>query len=92
MRWLISSSSSLVNTSVLTCKFAQKCLNVCKRVEVVEWNRKMSPPFPGSPLLKESLDREKKTINAFSTKSDNILLMGDFNLTIKNKHLEKDFI
>ena len=30
-----------------------------------------------------------KTINAFSTKSDNILLMGDFNLTIENKHLEE---
>ena len=30
-----------------------------------------------------------KTINAFSTKYDNILLMGDFNLTIKNKHLEE---
>ena len=30
-----------------------------------------------------------KTINAFSTKYDNILLMGDFNLTIENKHLEE---
>ena len=30
-----------------------------------------------------------KTINAFSTKCDNILLMGDFNLTIENKHLEE---
>ena len=30
-----------------------------------------------------------KTINAFSTKSDNILLMGDFNLTIENKHLKE---
>ena len=30
-----------------------------------------------------------KTINAFSTKHDNILLMGDFNLTIENKHLEE---
>ena len=30
-----------------------------------------------------------KTINAFSTKYENILLMGDFNLTIKNKHLEE---
>ena len=29
-----------------------------------------------------------KTINAFSTKCDNILLMADFNLTIENKHLE----
>ena len=30
-----------------------------------------------------------KTVNAFSTKYDNILLMGDFNLTIENKHLEE---
>ena len=30
-----------------------------------------------------------KTIKAFSTKYDNILLMGDFNLTIENKHLEE---
>ena len=30
-----------------------------------------------------------KTINAFSTKYDNILSMVDFNLTIENKHLEK---
>ena len=30
-----------------------------------------------------------KTMNAFSTKYDNILLIGDFNLTIENKHLEE---
>ena len=30
-----------------------------------------------------------KTINAFSTKYDNILLMGDFNLTIENEHLKE---
>ena len=30
-----------------------------------------------------------KNINAFSTKYDNILLMGDFNLTIENKHLKE---
>ena len=30
-----------------------------------------------------------KTINVFSTKYDNILLMGDFNLTIENKHLKE---
>ena len=44
IRWPISSSSSLVNTSVrlrthdshLTCKVTSKCLNVRERVEVVE--------------------------------------------------------
>ena len=30
-----------------------------------------------------------KTINVYSTKYDNILLMGDLNLTIENKHLEE---
>ena len=30
-----------------------------------------------------------KTIDEFATKYDNILLMGDFNLTIENKHLEE---
>ena len=30
-----------------------------------------------------------KTMNAFSTKYDNILLIGDFNLTIEDKHLEE---
>ena len=30
-----------------------------------------------------------KTMNAFSTKYDNILLIGDFDLTIENKHLEE---
>ena len=29
------------------------------------------------------------TINLFSTKYDNILLMGDFNLVIENKHFEE---
>ena len=28
-------------------------------------------------------------MNAFSTKYDNILLIGDFDLTIENKHLEE---
>ena len=35
------------------------------------------------------ISSRSKTINAFSTKYDNILLMGDFNLTIENKHLEE---
>ena len=30
-----------------------------------------------------------KIINAFLTKYDNILVMGDFNLTVENKHLEE---
>ena len=30
-----------------------------------------------------------KTINAYSTKYGNILLMGDFNLTVENKNLKE---
>ena len=30
-----------------------------------------------------------KSMNAFLTKYDNILVMGDFNLTTENKHLEE---
>ena len=57
----ISTSSSLVNTSVaikicdshLTCKVANKCLNVRERVEVEEWNKKWSPPFPCCPVSRQ---------------------------------------
>ena len=38
------------NISHLTCKVAHKCLNVREWVEVVEWNRKRSPPFPCCPV------------------------------------------
>ena len=44
------------------------------------------PPIQNEEFLTSNLS---KTINAFSTKYDNILLMGDFNLTIENKHLEE---
>ena len=36
--------------SHLTCKVAHKCLKVRERVEVVEWNRKRSPPFACCPV------------------------------------------
>ena len=39
-----------IRDSHLTCKVANKCLNVCERVEVVEWNRRWSPPFPWCPV------------------------------------------
>ena len=44
------------------------------------------PPSEGEEVFISNLD---KTINAFSTKYANILLMGDFSLTIENKHLEE---
>ena len=39
--------------SHLTCKVANKCLNVRERVEVVEWNKKWSPPFPCCPVSRQ---------------------------------------
>ena len=44
----------------LTCKIANRCLNVRKRVEVVEWNKSWSPPFPCCPVNRQCL--WKKTL------------------------------
>ena len=45
-----------------------------------------TPPSQNEEFFISTLS---KTINAFSTKYDNILLMGDFNLTIENKHFKE---
>ena len=39
--------------SHLICKVANKCLNVRERVQVVEWNKKWSPPFPCCPVSRQ---------------------------------------
>ena len=39
--------------SHLTCKAANKCLNVRERVGVVEWNKKWPPPFPYCPVSRQ---------------------------------------
>ena len=44
---------------------------------------------PASQNEDSLISNLSKTINAFSTKCENIVLMGDFNLTTKNKHLEE---
>ena len=44
----------------LTCKVANKCLNVRERMEVVEWNKRWSPPFPCCPVNHQCL--WKKTL------------------------------
>ena len=41
--------------SHLTCKVANKCLNVPEQVEVVEWNKRWSPPFPCCPVSRQCL-------------------------------------
>ena len=48
--------------SHLTCKVANKFLNVLERVEVVEWKKRRSPPYPceSSVSVKENPDRKKK--------------------------------
>ena len=60
----------LQNTSDshLTCKVANKCLNVRQRVEVVERNKRWSPPFPCCPVsVKKTLIEEKKKLCATSS-------------------------
>ena len=47
------------------------------------------PVVIGALLQTTESKRRIFTRNEFSTKYDNILLMGDFNFTIKNKHLEE---
>ena len=59
-----------IRDSHLTCKVANKCLNVREWVEVVEWNKRWSPPSPCYPVnrqcLKEIPDRKKKSQVGFS--------------------------
>ena len=62
----LDQTSLRYNPLNLTCKATHKGLNVCDRVEVVEWNRKKrSPPFPCclcelSVSVKENPNRKKK--------------------------------
>ena len=42
----------------LTLKVANKCLNVRERVEVVEWNQRLSPPSPCCPVNRQCLCRK----------------------------------
>ena len=41
--------------SHLTWKVANKCLNVREWVEVVEWNKEWSSPFPCCPVSRQCL-------------------------------------
>ena len=52
----------------LTCKVANKCLNVREWIEVVEWNKRWSSPFPCSPVSRQILWRKtlmEKKIDGF---------------------------
>ena len=69
--------------SHLTCKVANKCLDVRERVEVVEWNKRWSLPFPceSSVSVKENPDGKKKF--SFFHAGWNIVFPTD-----KNSHTE----
>ena len=66
------SHGAIKSDSHLSCKVANKCRNVREQVEVVEWNKRWSPPFPcmqSCELLvsvKENCDRKKKS-QSFNT-------------------------
>ena len=49
-----------IRDSYLTSKVANKCLNFSERVEVVERNKRWSPPFPCCPVNRQCL--WKKTL------------------------------
>ena len=71
--WQIQALRLKISDSHLTCKVANKCLNVCERVEVVEWN-KMVPSLPLlscelSVSVKENPDRKKNKKNSVLIKS-----------------------
>ena len=52
---MINASGAIKNMydSHLICKVANKCLNVRKRVKVVEWNKRWSTPFPSCPVSRQ---------------------------------------
>ena len=42
-----------IRDSRFTCKVANRCVNVRERVEVIEWNKRWSPPFPCCPVSRQ---------------------------------------
>ena len=78
--------------SHLTCKVANKCLNVRGRVEVVEWNERWSPLFSCCPvnrqcLWKKTLIEKKTTVMSFTiftTKLKAIPEIKNFSKSIQN--------
>ena len=63
-----------IRDSHLTCKVTNKCLNVHERLEVVEWNKRWSPPFPCCPVNRQCLwkktliekkKKKKRTVSIF---------------------------
>ena len=87
-----------IHDSHLTCKVVNKCLNVCKWVEVAEWNKKMVPSLlllsrqlPVS--VKEDPDSKKKNKKTKKQTIKLLLLLIIFSLTLLNNPslFRKDF-
>ena len=77
-----------IRDSHLTCKVENKCLNVLERVEVVEWNKRRSPPFPCCPVsrqcpwkktLIEKKPKKTKVIKIFTLKRNTFYIKKDEN-------------
>ena len=51
--WKIQAVRLKICDSHLSCKVANKCLDVREWVEVVEWNKRWSSPFPCCPLSRQ---------------------------------------
>ena len=62
---------------------AHRCLNVCERVEVVEWNKKRSPPFPCCPVSCQC--PWKKTLIEKKTKKQKKIRLENINISIKSQ-------
>ena len=67
--------------SHLTCKVANKRLNVRERVEVVEWINWWSPPFPCCPVSRQCLwkkiliEKKKTSHNSWQNSCKPLLLV-----------------
>ena len=80
--------------SHLTCKVANKCLNVRERVEVVEWNKMVfSLPLLSCELsvsVKENPDRKKKNhkpgFSIFATSNNDFKVTLMESLLINRDH------
>ena len=57
-----------IRDSHLICEVASKCLNICERMEVVEWDKRWFPPFPCRPVNRQCLLR--KSLQLVSDKTD----------------------
>ena len=61
-----------IHGSHLTCKVANKCLNVREQLEVVEWNKRWCPTFPCCPVNRECVSVKKTPIEKKRQKKNKI--------------------